>query len=102
MYRHIKSFRRVSGVVRPEHGGENTTAVWALHHEELCSDEVVAPHVFDPLVGPDLGVALDRCTPPGAAVDAGLDAATHARRAESLSEKSPPMPQPGSGTADRY
>src|SRR5206468_933318 len=35
-----------------------------------------------PLVGPDLGVVRDRCNPPGAAVDAGLDAATHARRAE--------------------
>jgi hypothetical protein len=27
-------------------------AVWASHHEELCRDDVVAPHVFDPLVGP--------------------------------------------------
>jgi hypothetical protein len=58
------------------------TAVRASHHEALCSDDVVAPHVFDPLVGPYLGVALDRCNPPGAAVDAGLDAATHALRAE--------------------
>jgi hypothetical protein len=54
-------------------------AVWALHHEELCSDGVVAPHGFAPLVGPDLGVVLDRCRPPGAAVDAGLDAALPAR-----------------------
>ena len=58
------------------------TAVRASHHEELCSDSVVAPHVFDSLVGSDLGVVLDRCNPPGAAVDADLDAATHARRAE--------------------
>ena len=58
------------------------TAMWASHHEELCSDGVVAPHVFAPLVGPALGVVLDRCNPPGAAVDAGLDAALHARRAE--------------------
>src|SRR5437868_6278420 len=58
------------------------TAVWASHHEELCSDDVVAPSVFDPLVGSALGVVLDRCNPLGAAVDAGLDAATHARRAE--------------------
>jgi hypothetical protein len=58
------------------------TAVWASHHEELCSDGVVAPHVFDPLVGPDLGVMLHRCYPPGAAVDADLEIATHALRAE--------------------
>jgi hypothetical protein len=53
-------------------------AVWASHHEELCSDGVVAPHGFAPLVGPNLGVVLDRCHPPGAAVDAGLDSALHA------------------------
>ena len=58
------------------------TAVWASHHKELCSDGVVAPHGFDPLIGPALGVVLDRCNPPGAAVDAVLEAATHARRAE--------------------
>ena len=58
------------------------TAVWASHHEELCSDGVVAPHGFVPLAGSHLGVVLDRCYPPGAAVDAGLDAALHARRAE--------------------
>jgi len=49
---------------------------------ELCSDGVVTPHGFDSLIGPDLGVALDRCNPPGAAVDAVLEAATRARRAE--------------------
>ena len=27
-------------------------AVWASHHEELCSDGVVASHVFDRMVGP--------------------------------------------------
>jgi hypothetical protein len=58
------------------------TAMWASHHEELCSDDVMAPHMFAPLVGPDCRVVLDRCNPPGAAVDAGLDAATHALRAE--------------------
>ena len=26
------------------------TAVWALHHEALCSDGVVAPHVFTSLL----------------------------------------------------
>jgi len=44
------------------------TAVWASHHEELCSDGVVAPHGFAPLAGSHLGVVLDRCYPPGAAV----------------------------------
>src|SRR5262249_2187503 len=69
-------------------GGEARTqrrkydSVWASQHEELCRDEVVAPYVCDLLVGPDLGVAPDRCHSPGAAGDAGLDAATHARRAE--------------------
>ena len=82
VYCHINSFRRVSSGARPEHGGENRTAVWASHHEELCSDGIVAPHGFAPLVGPHLGVALERCDLPGAAGDAGLDAALHARRAE--------------------
>jgi hypothetical protein len=41
------------------------TVVWASHREELCSDGVVALHVFDPLVGPDLGAVLDRYNPPG-------------------------------------
>ena len=58
------------------------TAVWASHHEALCSNGVVAPHGFTPLIGSDLGVVLERCDPPGAAVDAGLEAATQARRAE--------------------
>ena len=40
-------------------------AVWASPHEALCSDGVVAPHGFAPLVGPNLGVVLDRCHPPG-------------------------------------
>ncbi len=58
------------------------TAVWASHHEALCCDGVVAPHGFAPLIGSDLGVGLDRCDPLGAAVDAGLEAAPQARRAE--------------------
>ena len=58
------------------------TAVWASPHEALCSDGVVAPHGFAPLIGSDLRVVLDRCDPPGAAVDASLEAATQARRAE--------------------
>jgi len=28
------------------------TAVWALYHEELCSDGVVAPHVRAPMGAP--------------------------------------------------
>jgi len=58
------------------------TAVWASHHEELWSDGVVSPHVFDPMVVPTRGVVLDRCNPAGSAVDAGLDAAARALRAE--------------------
>ena len=54
----------------------------ASHHVALCSDGVVAPHGFAPLIGSDLGGVLDRCDPPGAAVDAGFEAATQARRAE--------------------
>ena len=58
------------------------TAVWASHHEALCCDGVVASHGFAPLIGSALGVGLDRCDPPGTAVDASLEAATQARRAE--------------------
>ena len=81
-YCYSKSFRGVSSVARPEHGGENMKAVWASPHEALCSDGVVAPHGFAPLIGSDLGVVLDRCDPPGAAVAAGREAVTQARRAE--------------------
>ena len=58
------------------------TAVSASHHENLGGDGGVAPHGFAPLVGPEVGVVLERCHPLGAAVDAGLDAALHARRVE--------------------
>jgi len=58
------------------------TAVWASRHEDLVSDGVVSPHVCDHMVVPDRGVVLARCNPPGSAVDAGLDAAARARRAE--------------------
>src|SRR5713101_8046564 len=68
-------------MARPAQGGEGRTAVWALRHEDLVSDGVVAPHVFDPMVVPDRGVVRARCNPPGSAVDADLDAATRARRA---------------------
>ena len=56
--------------------------MWASHHEDLMSDWVVSPHVFDHMVVPDRGVVLARCNPPGSAVDAGLDAAARALRAE--------------------
>src|SRR5262249_16222391 len=81
-------------------------SVWASQHEELCRDEVVAPYVCDLLVGPDLGVAPDRCHSPGAAGDAGLDAATHARRAERTADggvMSVPAGPPGVATCtDHY
>jgi hypothetical protein len=57
-------------------------AVWASHHEALCCDGVVAPRGFASLMSSDLGVVLDRCDPPGAAVDTGLEVAPQARRAE--------------------
>jgi hypothetical protein len=49
-------------------------AVWASHHEELCSDDIMAPHLFAPLVDPERGGVLD--------------AATHALRAERTAEGS--------------
>ena len=57
-YCSISNFRRVSHAARPEHRGENMTAMWTSHHQERCSDGVVAPHGFDPLVGPALGWCL--------------------------------------------
>ena len=58
------------------------TAVWASRHEELVSAWVVAPPVYAHLVVPALGVVLPWCNPLGSAVDAGLDAAARALRAE--------------------
>src|SRR6267143_989230 len=46
VYYHINSFQQASGVERPLPGGENRTAGRASHHEELCSDWVVAPPVW--------------------------------------------------------
>src|SRR5712691_12803093 len=77
----INRFRRASRVARPSQGGEKRTAGWASRHEDLVSDGVVAPHVGDHMVVPDRGVVRARCNPPGAAVDAGRDAAARARRA---------------------
>ena len=51
-------------------GGEQRTAVWASHHEERCSDGVVAPPVCDHRVVPHRWVVFDRCNPSGSAVDA--------------------------------
>jgi hypothetical protein len=52
--------------------------VGASRHEALVSDEVVAPPVCAHRVLPDRGVVLPRGNPPGAAVDAGLDAVVRA------------------------
>jgi hypothetical protein len=38
------------------------TAVWASHHEELCSDGVVAPHVCAHMGVPHRWVVLDGST----------------------------------------
>ena len=46
VYYHINSFQQASSVERPLPGGENRTAGRASHHEELCSDWVVSPHVW--------------------------------------------------------
>ena len=43
VYCHINNFQRASRLVRPFQEGEKMTAMWASHHEELCSDGVVAP-----------------------------------------------------------
>jgi hypothetical protein len=46
------------------------TALWASHHEELCSAGVVAPHVHTPMVASHRWGGLDGGTPLGSAVDA--------------------------------
>jgi hypothetical protein len=79
---HINSFQRAAGVARSCQGGEKTPAVWASHHEELCSDGAVAPPVCAHMVVPRRWVVLDGGNPSRSAVDAGLDAAAWARRAE--------------------
>ena len=60
--------------------------MWASHHEERCSDRVVAPPVCDHMIVPHRWVVLDGCNPSGSAVDAGRDAAARARRAERVVE----------------
>jgi hypothetical protein len=60
---------------KPSRGGEKRTAVWASHHEERGSDEVVAPPVCAHRGVPHRWVVFDQCNPSGAAADAGRDAA---------------------------
>jgi hypothetical protein len=57
-------------------------AMWTSRHDDLASDDVVAPYVFDPMVVPACGVVLTRCNSLGSAVDAGLDAAARVLGAE--------------------
>jgi hypothetical protein len=64
------------------HGGEKRTAVWASHHEELCSAWVVSPYVCDYRVIPDRGVLPDRCHASGSAMDACSDTPAGTQRAE--------------------
>ena len=69
-YCHINDFQRASRLARPFQGGEKMTAVWASHHEELCSAGVVAPHVHTHMVAPHRWGVLDGGNPLGSAVDA--------------------------------
>ena len=64
---------------KPARGGEKRTAVWASHHEERGSDDVVAPPVCDHRVVPHRWEVFDRCNPSGSAADAGHDAAAWVR-----------------------
>jgi hypothetical protein len=50
-------------------------AIWASHHEERGSDEVVAPLVGAPGLSLIAGGCLIDATPRGAAADAGHEAA---------------------------
>ena len=81
VYGHSQSCRRAARVVRPSPGGAKRTAVWASRHADLGSDGGVALSVCASLGVPARGVVRARGTPPGSAVDAGLDAAARARRA---------------------
>ena len=70
VYCHINDFQRASRLARPFQGGEKMTAVWASHHEELCSAGVVAPRVHTHMVAPHRWGVLDGGNPLGSAVDA--------------------------------
>ena len=58
------------------------TAVWAPRPEDLWSDGIGFPHVFDSMVVPERGVVRARCNSRGSTADAGLDAAARGLRAE--------------------
>ena len=66
---------------KPSRGGEKRTAVWASRHEARGSDDVVAPPVGAPRVVPHHWGVCERCTPSGAAADAGHAAAARVRGA---------------------
>src|SRR4029450_14074662 len=68
VYCHINDFQRASRLARPFQGGAKMTAVWASHHEELCSAGVVAPRVHIHMVAPHRCGALDGGNPLGSDV----------------------------------
>ena len=70
VYCHINDFQRASRLARPCQGGDKMTAMWASHHEALCSAGVVAPHVHTHMVAPHRWGVLDGGNPLGSAVDA--------------------------------
>ena len=65
-------------VPRPWPGGEKRIGGRASHHEQRCSDRVVAPPMCDHMIILHRWVVFDGYNPARSAVDA----ATHARRAE--------------------
>ena len=66
---------------KPSRGGEKRTAVWASHHEERGSDDVVAPPVGDHRVVPHRWGVVDRRNSSESAADAGHEAAARVRGA---------------------
>src|SRR2546426_614829 len=78
---YINSLHRSSSMEKPSRGGEKRTAVWASPHEERRSDGAVAPPMCDHRVVLHRCVVREWCHPSRSAVDAGRDAAAHARRA---------------------
>ena len=66
---------------KPSRGGEKRTAVWASHHEERGSDDVVAPPVGDHRVVPHRWGVVDRRHPSESAAAAGHEAAARVRGA---------------------
>ena len=79
---YINHFGRASRVERPWQGGENRTAAWPSRHNDLVSDGVVSPPMFDRMVVPERGMVLPRCHSLAAAMDTDLDAAARVRGAE--------------------